>query len=226
MTESSHGEGRYQGQAGEEYFAWQSDIGRMGGRLDRWKFEDFVNTADVVADFGCGGGFLLETLSCARRIGIELNPVPRQHAATLGIETHSTLDEVTESSVDVLISNHALEHVQAPHAELVRALRILKPGGRAVFVVPYEGWWRPEAFAPNDINQHLYAWTPMLLGNLFQAAGYEVERSEVLWSAWTPSAWNWWGWSARLYRVACFFLAIKYKAPQLRIVARRPRPGT
>jgi SAM-dependent methyltransferase len=222
VTAEGHGEDRYRGTAGEEYFAWQIEIGRLGAKLDVWKFEEFVRPDEVVADFGCGGGFILDALTCGKRVGVELNPAARGHAASLGIDTHASFDSVPEGSVDLLISNHALEHAQAPHAELVKALRALKPGGRTVFVVPYDGWLNPEPFVPNEINQHLYAWTPLLLGNLFQSAGFVIDKVEVLWSAWTPDAYKWWGWNKRLYRIAQFFICLKYRAPQLRVFARRP----
>ncbi|HVZ48671.1 MAG TPA: class I SAM-dependent methyltransferase [Gemmatimonadaceae bacterium] len=224
MTGPAYGEDRYRGDAGEEYFAWQAGIGRLGGTLDRWKFEAFVRPTDAVLDFGCGGGFLLDTLACARKVGVELNAAPRRHAASLGIEVHESLASVPDASVDVVISNHALEHVRAPHDVLAECLRVLRPGGRAVVVVPYEGWLMPEPFQPGDVNQHLYAWAPMPFGNLFQSAGFAVDVSEVLWSAWTPGAWKRWGWNATLYRWACFVLALRYRAPQLRVVARRPAP--
>lgn len=47
-----------------------------------------------------------------------------------------------DASFDVVYSSNVLEHVRDPRAVLGEALRVLKPGGRLLFVVPnYGSWW-------------------------------------------------------------------------------------
>ena len=41
----------------EDYFAWQKEIGQIGGYLNKFKFEKEVNSEDILMDFGCGGGY-------------------------------------------------------------------------------------------------------------------------------------------------------------------------
>ena len=71
-----------------------------------------------VLDFGCGGGYIISSLTCKRRIGIEINEIARQEAAEKGIEVYKYSNEVPDDSCDLIISNHALEHVSAPYEEI------------------------------------------------------------------------------------------------------------
>lgn len=169
----------------EQYFEIQRRTGVLGGRLNQFKFAGFINPDDRVLDFGCGGGFLLSQLDCAERAGIEINPAAREQAAQLGITTYASIQDVPDGFATVLISNHALEHVPNPE-ETLRALQgKLAPGGRVVIVVPHDPML---PFSADDPDHHLYTWTPLTLGNLLQAAGYEVERAEVIHHRWPPKA--------------------------------------
>jgi len=173
--------------AGSEYWAYQAPIGTVGGQLNLWKFQPHVRASDTVLDFGCGGGFLLEGLTADRKIGIEPAPDARAHAASLGLTVFASTAEVPTDSVDVVISNHALEHAARPLDELSDLLRVLRPRGRLVLVVPIDDWRAQKRRVSNDPNNHLYTWTPLLLGNLLEDAGFEVVSARVLTHAWRPS---------------------------------------
>lgn len=159
------------------YYEWQRDVGRLAAAACGFLYEPYVGPRDTVLDFGCGGGFMLARLTCGVRLGVEVNPVAREEAARQGLAAHASLDEVPPGSVDVIISNHALEHVEDPLAELRKMRRILRPGGRLVIVTPFE---RRSRWRPGDINQHLFTWSPMNLGNLVGRAGFEVRSAEVV----------------------------------------------
>lgn len=120
------------------YFAWQSKIGEFGGWANRFKFESAISPEDVVLDFGCGGGYLLKELSCAEKLGVETNPAAAEVAQQNGVDVFATTTGLPDASVDMVISNHALEHTRHPLQELQEIHRILKPGGRIVLVVPSE----------------------------------------------------------------------------------------
>ncbi|MGD0294692.1 MAG: class I SAM-dependent methyltransferase [Terracidiphilus sp.] len=170
------------------YFAFQRSGVVLAASLDRWKFVPFIRKDDVVLDFGCGGGNFLASLDCKARYGIEINPVAREEAAKR-LTPFAAVDELPEGLlVDVIMSHHALEHVDNPLGVL-RALRTrLKPGGLCVFVVPSETWYGQSRFRKGDMNQHLYTWTPLLAGNLFTRAGYEVREATLLCHRWLPRA--------------------------------------
>ncbi len=186
----------YLGKPGEKYFAYQHQGGLLRGQLNaRTKFARFVQPEHAVLDFGCGGGTLLANLTCARKLGVEINPVARAEAKSNGIEVFEALDHVPDGAVDLAVSNHALEHVFSP-LEALRALRPkLKANGRLVLVVPIDDWRMQPDFDASDIDHHLYTWTPRLLGNLLSEAGYKVQEISVLTHAWFP---RWEHWIGRL----------------------------
>jgi SAM-dependent methyltransferase len=165
-----------------DYFAWQKPIGEFGGWANLPKFEPYIRETDTVLEYGCGGGFLLKNIKCARRLGVEINPTARETAISNGIEVYECASQAPEA--DVVISNHALEHARHPLTELITMRDRLKLGGKAVFVVPFDGI--TGKYAPNDINYHLYTWNPMTFGNLFTEAGFKVIHSKALLHRWPP----------------------------------------
>lgn len=170
----------------ETYFARQRRDGEFAARIEWFKFSPFVKKGDRVLDFGCGGGFFLASLDVGERLGVEVNPAARQQCAMNGVRAVAAISEVQDGWADILISNHALEHTEAPMSVLQQLLTKLKPGGRAVIVVPCESYnyeWKTD-----DINQHLYTWAPVNLGNLARAAGFEVESCVCTSNHWPRAA--------------------------------------
>jgi SAM-dependent methyltransferase len=168
----------------DQYFVWQRSIGEFAGWADLPKFQPHLRETDAVVDFGCGGGYLLSRLRAADKIGVEPNPSARQVAQSHGFPVVASPDELADGLADVIISNHALEHVREPLRELERLRMKLKQGGLAVFVVPCEG--ARQRWRPDDVNHHLYSWCPMSIGNLFTEAGFTVQSSDPLIYRWTP----------------------------------------
>jgi SAM-dependent methyltransferase len=173
----------------ERYFAWQRSIGEFSAKANRFRFQPHVAATDHVVDFGCGGGFMLAALTCSARLGVEVNPVARREAERQGVPTVASAEQVPDEWADVVISNSALEHVEHPLAELRKIVPKLRHGGRLVVVVPMETL--DARFAPGDVNQHLYTWSPLNLGNLVTAAGLVVERVEASRIMWPPFYTHW-----------------------------------
>jgi len=168
----------------EKYFDWQKSLGEFGGWANKTKYTEYVSEEDIVLDFGCGGGFLLKNIECKGKIGVELNPSAAETARKNGIEVYCKTDEISDESIDIIISNNALEHTHHPLDELKKLYTKLKPGGKIVFVVPCENI--SYGYKPNDINQHLYSWSPMCIGNLFTLAGFKVIKSVPYIHKWPP----------------------------------------
>jgi SAM-dependent methyltransferase len=165
-----------------DYFAWQRAIGEFAARANRFRFQPYIAPTDRVVDFGCGGGYMLAALACGERRGVEVNPAARREAERQGIPTVPSADHLPDEWADVVISNSALEHVEHPLAELRRIAPKLRRGGRLIVVVPMETL--DARYTADDINQHLYTWSPLNLGNLVAAAGFVVERvapSRLMW---------------------------------------------
>lgn len=204
------------------YFAWHAPIGDFGGWANLSKFAAYVRPSDTVLDFGCGGGQLLANLRCAARIGVEVNASALVAAQQRGIQMYSRAAELPPSCADVSISNNALEHTAHPLAELQALHRALRPGGTIVCVVPCEqiGY----RYRPGDINRHLYSWSPMCLGNLFDEAGFAVVEAKPYIHKWPPG----YRLIARLAGRQGFELACRLYGQlarswfQVRVVARRP----
>lgn len=167
----------------KNYFSYQQKVGKFGGSANAYKFAPYLSAKSRVIDFGCGGGYLLANIKAKEKIGIEVNPIARKNAQKLGIKVVSSARKIPNSWANTIISNHALEHTFSPLSELKALWPKLKKEGRIVFVVPQEinfDW------QPGDVNQHLYTWSQMSLGNLFTQAGFKVEEVETLWSQWPP----------------------------------------
>jgi SAM-dependent methyltransferase len=206
----------------EAYFAYQQECGEFNGWALTPMFTPYVSSGDRVVDFGCGGGYVLKNLKCAEKIGIEINDVARNFAQTVnGIRTVKSTDEIPEEWADVIISNHALEHCASPFKELVGLLTKLKPGGIFVCYVPHESITNP--WKPGSVDNHLYTWNPMTLGNLFAGAGYSVEHVGGFYHIWPPFYTTVAKAGPRLFNWLSFaYGTLRKHNSQVRIVARRP----
>ena len=158
----------YQKRIGENYFHTH---------LQAEKFSYVVKPNDIVLDFGCGGGYILNSLNCKKKVGIEINPHAQKQAKTFGINIIESLENLKNEEFDVVISNSALEHVEYPLDILIKIYKVLKQNGKIIFSVPHEDL--SYNFLINDINQHLYTWSPMSFGNLIQKAGFEIISVKV-----------------------------------------------
>src|SRR5579872_3748459 len=94
------------------YWAKQRVRGAFGGVANLIKFTPYIRETDRVADFGAGGGYLLEHLRCAYKIGVEINPDALADARRRGLRMVESLDAIEDRSIDVFISDNALEHVE------------------------------------------------------------------------------------------------------------------
>jgi len=215
MAVSSH----YEGAEGARYAEYQLAIARPMGAVNARKFARFIKPTDTVLDFGCGGGFILLALPCANRIGVEPAEAALAVARSNRIEAYPSTTMVGAARVDVVISHHALEHTTRPLDEL-RALRnVLKHGGRLVLVLPLDDWRTQRRYELREINHHLYAWTPQLLGNLVADAGFRVEQIMVVTHAWPPGAHVLRRLPAAVFDACCFAFAVLRRRRQIQLVA-------
>src|SRR5574341_1139905 len=144
----------------EDYFSWQKPMG------------------------GFGGGYLLKFLNCRGKLGIEVNSSAREQARLMGITTYESAKSIENGWADVVISTNVLEHTLNALQELKELYEKLRSRGRVIFIVPCESI--KNKYRPNDINRHLYSWSPMGIGNLFTEAGFEVEEVMPYIHKWPP----------------------------------------
>ena len=164
----------------ESYFEWQKSIGKVINKKSL--FHEYINTDMKVIEFGSGGGFLLQTINAKEKIGVEINPYAREFAKNNGILSVETAEEIQDEWADIIISSHALEHVENPLDILKVLFKKLKHDGLMVFVVPSEPVDRE--YIKSDINNHLWSWNCLTLGNLFKAAGFFINRVERISTFW------------------------------------------
>ncbi|MEO6190186.1 MAG: class I SAM-dependent methyltransferase [Saprospiraceae bacterium] len=167
----------------KDYFDWQKNSGALGGDVEQFKFSSFIKKGDNVIDFGCGGGYILGNLQCLGKFGIEPNSNAREVCKQNGVPCVANADEIPDLWADVIISNHALEHCFQPLDEVKKLFPKLRHGGKIIFVTPLE---KNNSWKPNDINQHLYTWSEMNLGNIFTLAGFKVLEVQELKHRWPP----------------------------------------
>ncbi len=204
------------------YFRWQNAAGKVGGSLNAQNFSPFIGADDAVLDFGCGGGWVLSSISANRKLGIDINSSARDFARSIGVNTISSLDEAEDGAFDVVISNHALEHTEAPLDAVRKIFTKLRPKGLAVFVVPCERY--DTRYHPNNIDRHLYTWSPMNIGNLFRHAGFDIISVERVAHRWPPRVDLI---DKLLGRTLCNLLCrlhalVRPKLTQVRVVAQKP----
>ena len=140
-------------------------------------FQPFVKPTDVVFEFGCGYGWNLMSLRCARKIGYDPAEVVQNTLSKAGIESIPAPNVLPPGSCDVVISHHSLEHVGDPFTVLVEMKRLLKRQGRLMLAVPYEIERRYRHYDPAEPNHHLYSWNVQTLPNLVSVSGYKILHS-------------------------------------------------
>jgi SAM-dependent methyltransferase len=164
-----------------EYFAWQNKHIDVKSRIKIKRFAPYIRPTDTVLDFGCAGGGMLGSLPGARKIGVEISDVARAAAVRdHGVEAYKSLAEVPDGIVDVVVSNHTLEHLAGPYDALCQLKPKLKPDGLLVLVLPIDDWRAQRRWDAKDINRHLYTWTPLNLGNLLDEAGYRPQEMRII----------------------------------------------
>ena len=172
---------------GASYFEFQDPIGKKTVRL-KDRFQPYISIDSTVLDFGCGAGYLLDSIECKNKIGVDINPLALNEASKKGIKTFNTLKDVKNDSIDCIISNSTFGHLSNPIEILTELKSKLKIGGMVIFSIPHETI--NFKFKQNDINQIFYTWSPMSLGNLFKNLGFEVIEVKIYKEIYFPNETN------------------------------------
>jgi len=161
--------GRLQAQRIHNRQAWRQRAQAMSARLVQlrsiWERDHFA----VGADIGCGSGPSLVGLAaiCDQVVGIDASLSELILAKKLldqekmnNVELACAYAEalpISSQSVDLAISMYVLEHVTSPAQSLIEANRVLKPGAKLYFAVPYR-----YALIPPEPHTHVWwvGWLP------------------------------------------------------------------
>jgi SAM-dependent methyltransferase len=132
-----------------------------------------------ILDVGCGAGFFLRALQerTWKKFGVEIGAEAAEAAMRLlGNETIYTGTLSTAAFqgefFDVVTFWSSLEHTNEPHANLLEARRVLKPGGTLIVQVPNAASYQAKVFKGSwfalDAPRHRYHFTPSSLARLLQ----------------------------------------------------------
>ena len=143
-------------------------------------FASYVPPSAAVLDVGCGYGWFINNIDCARKLGMDLNPATADHLGSdvqLLAQDCSAPWPLDEASLDVVFTSNFLEHLHSKadlSATLREAKRCLKPGGRFMALGPnikYLGgqYW--------DFFDHYIPLTELALQEALQVTGFEVTRA-------------------------------------------------
>lgn len=150
-----------------------------------------------VLEVGCCTGTLLNELQerGMHCIGVEPNSfAARFGRETFGLTIHvATLDELDldESSFDVVLLLHVIEHLTDPISVLRNIRRILRPGGLLIVETPRYDTLSFRLFGRRERNivdnWHLYFYTTNTLLKSLEEAGFEICEKRVPSRTVTPS---------------------------------------
>jgi SAM-dependent methyltransferase len=171
----------YRGDAGRHYHEVKRGIPPSAlpwvAALRARKLAPFVRPADAVFEYGVGAGWNLAALPCGRKMGCDVADFLEPSLRALGIEFVADTKSLPESTADVVICHHTLEHLLHPAEALGEMRRLLKPGGRLLLYVPFERGPAAKHFRPDEPNHHLYSWNTQTLGNLAAETGFHVSEA-------------------------------------------------
>lgn len=152
-----------------------------------------------VLDLGCATGDLLQAVrerGNPNVLGIE----PSAHAAAiardrygLDVRAGQLADAViSDTSLDVVLMSHVIEHLPSPARTLTEIARVLRPDGTIVLWLPSADslaarFWG-DAWMGYDAPRHLYTFTPATLTKLLDRTGFTVREIQ---HEWIGLEWSW-----------------------------------
>lgn len=142
-------------------------------------FQQFIAPGDAVLDLGCGYGEFINTVRCARKLAMDLNPdAPKYLDPNVRFleQDCSTRWPLPDGSLNAVFTSNFFEHLP-DKAALGRTLdeikRCLAPGGRIIALGPNIKYL-PGAYW--DFWDHYLPLTETSLQEALATRGFEIER--------------------------------------------------
>jgi len=178
----------------DDYFTQKNEY------LNRWDefcsiFESLIDKmlrfkkTGKLLDVGAGVGILL---SVAAKKGFEVKGVEVSEWASAFARNEKGLDIITgkleaanfkKESFDVVVINHALEHIEDPKGSLNEIYKILKEDGLLVIGVPNAGSIMAKIKGPDWASlrpeEHIWHFTPDTLKKLLKLSGFRMVYFEA-----------------------------------------------
>lgn len=147
----------------------------------QWLIPAHIRFESAILDVGCGAGHFLRELKrdgFTRLTGAD--PYLREEIHEPGLNTYRQhLSEMT-GTFDLIILNHAFEHMSAPGPTLQQMARLLNPGGYACLRIPVADSYAWRTYGVDwfqlDAPRHLYLHTRRSIELLAAPAGLTLEK--------------------------------------------------
>ncbi len=137
-------------------------------------------------DIGCGSKRKLDLVGDLVEEYLGLDHADTKHD-TSKVDIFGTAWDipVPDNSFDCVLSTSVLEHLEEPEMALRESLRVLRPGGHALYTVPF--FWHLHE-QPRDF----FRYSRYGLRYLFEKVGYDIAELEPLSGFWLTigSEWN------------------------------------
>jgi SAM-dependent methyltransferase len=143
------------------------------------KLQRFIVPDDTILEFGVGTGINLLGIKCKNRVGYDVSDAGREICTSAGIEFITDIASIKGEQFSLVLCHHVLEHVPDPYEVLEQIWQFLLPGGKLLLCVPFETSQYHHHFQLKDVDQHLYSWNVLTLGNLVTSVGFAVNDANV-----------------------------------------------
>lgn len=179
-------DGSYRRDEAVEMLAGRSDLEKMTDAQRRFKSCLKFVSGKRVGDFGCGSGDFLKLVKpyCEYVIGIELQKDYVDLLNQDGITCKSSLSDIEESSLDIIVSFHVVEHLPNPVDVLIALTGKIKKGGYLLIEVPHANDFLLSAAKCDEFkqftlwSQHLVLHTRESLRKTLEYVGLEDVKIE------------------------------------------------
>lgn len=150
-------------------------------KLVKFLFNQYLKKTGSIVDVGCGRGEFLENFKKIgfKVSGVDVSPAIQQLSAEYTIQQcdfeHDPLP-FDSNSIDFIFSKSVIEHLRHPEKVVDESFRVLKPGGKAIFMCPS---WVHTYWGPFYIDHtHVTPFTLPSLRQLLELSGFKILSSE------------------------------------------------
>lgn len=146
--------------------------------LCRHYFQDLIGQNQTVLDLACGYGEFISNIQAAKKYGVDLNPVYRQHLGADVEFKNGPADKIDlpDASVDVVFTSNFLEHLRSKDecdSVFAEMRRLLKPNGRMIIMGPNIRYLADKYW---DFYDHYLPLSHLSVEEGLAQAGFKPER--------------------------------------------------
>lgn len=195
-----------------------------------WVRRNLPATAGCVVDVGCGNGALLHALAANHAIGVDHNTIGLGHTqprlpAVPFVGAEAERLPLADASLDAVVLQHVVEHLDDPQGACREWFRILRPGGRLLLLTPNRSYCDPSVY---DDASHVQIFDRKDLRRIVTRVGFEILDLRSLGLPWfrsyhrVPGGWRIRRWVTTRAGLLSSVPAWRWKGQTLCCACRRP----